>query len=72
MAKATCDAGHVRVNDHVARAGRDLHVDDLVSVLLTRRVLKFRVRSIPDRSPGTAEARKLIEVLENLKREFDL
>ena len=72
MAKATCDAGHVRVNDHVARAGRDLHVDDVVSVLLPRRVLKFRVRSIPDRSPGKAEARELIAVLEDLKREFDL
>ena len=72
MAKATCDAGHVRISGHVARAGRDLHVDDIVSVLLPRRVLKFRVRSIPARSPGKAEARELIEVLEDLKREIDL
>lgn len=71
MAKATCDAGHVRVNDHVARAGRDLHIDDVVSVLLPHRILKFRIRSIPVRSPGKAEARELIEVLEDRKREFD-
>ncbi len=72
MAKATCDAGHVRVNDHLARAGRDLHVDDVVSVLLPRRALKFRVQSIPVRSPGKAEARELIEIMEDLKRASDL
>ena len=72
MAKATCNAGHVRVNDRVARAGRDLQVDDVVSVLLPRRMLKFRIRSVPARSPGKAEARELIEVLEDLKRELDL
>jgi ribosomal 50S subunit-recycling heat shock protein len=72
IAKATCDAGHVQINDHVVRAGRELHVDDVVSVLLPRRVLKFRVRSIPARSPGKAEARELIEILEDVKRESDL
>jgi ribosomal 50S subunit-recycling heat shock protein len=71
MAKATCDAGHVCVNDHVARAARELKVDDTVSVLLPHRVLKFRVRSIPARPPGKAGARNLIEVLEDRKREFN-
>ncbi len=69
MAKATCDAGHVRVNERVVRAGRELHVDDVISVQLPHRVLKFRVRSVPDRSPAKAEARELIEILEDLKRE---
>ncbi len=65
MAKATCDAGRVTVNDHVARAGRNLEIDDVVDLRLARRHMKFRVDSLPARAPGKAEARDMIEVLEN-------
>ena len=65
MAKATCDAGRVTVNDHVARAGRNLEIDDVVDLRLARRHMKFRVDSLPARAPGKVEARDMIEVLEN-------
>ena len=47
LAKETCDAGRVTVNGQEARAGREVHVGDTVSLRLPRRQLKFRVRSIP-------------------------
>ncbi len=69
MAKATCDAGRVQVNGHVARAGHQVRLDDIVTLDLTRRLLKFKVRSLPDRAPGKVESREMIEVLENIRKE---
>ena len=69
MAKATCDAGRVQVNGQVARAGHQVRLDDIVTLDLTRRLLKFKVRSLPDRAPSKVESREMIEVLENIRKE---
>jgi ribosomal 50S subunit-recycling heat shock protein len=71
MAKATCDAERVSVNDQVARAGRDVQVDDIIDLRMARRHMKFRVDSLPARAPGKAEARDMIEILENHVLTFD-
>ncbi len=71
MAKATCDAGRVRVNDSVARPGKELSVGDVVTVDLPRRVMKFRVLVVPARAPAKSEAGDLIDVLENRKKDPD-
>jgi len=63
LAKETCDAGRVTVNGQEARAGREVHVGDTVSLRLPRRQLKFRVRSIPVHAPGKESAREMIEIL---------
>jgi ribosomal 50S subunit-recycling heat shock protein len=63
LAKETCDAGRVTVNGQEARAGREVHVGDTVSLCLPRRQLKFRVRSIPVHAPGKEGAREMIEIL---------
>jgi ribosomal 50S subunit-recycling heat shock protein len=63
LAKETCDAGRVTVNGQEARAGREVHVGDTVSLRLPRRHLKFRVRSIPVHAPGKEGAREMIEIL---------
>jgi ribosomal 50S subunit-recycling heat shock protein len=72
MAKATCDAGKVDVNQSVARPGKDLSVGDIVTVDLPHRVMKFRVVEIPNRAPGKSGARDLIEILENKRKDPDL
>jgi ribosomal 50S subunit-recycling heat shock protein len=71
LAKATCDAGRVRVNQVVARPGREVSAGDVVRVDLPHRVLTFRVLSVPDRAPGKAGAGELIEILENTKKDPD-
>jgi ribosomal 50S subunit-recycling heat shock protein len=72
MAKATCDAGKVDVNQSVARPGKDLSVGDIVTVDLPHRVMKFRVVEIPRRAPGKTGARDLIEILENKRKDPEL
>jgi ribosomal 50S subunit-recycling heat shock protein len=65
LAKETCDAGRVTVNESEARAGRELRVGDTVLIQLPRRQIKFRVRSIPPHAPGKEGAREMIEILED-------
>jgi len=65
LAKETCDAGRVKVNNSEARAGRAVHVGDTVAIEFPRRSFKFKVVSIPARSPGKDGARGMIEILED-------
>jgi ribosomal 50S subunit-recycling heat shock protein len=65
LAKETCDAGRVMVNGQEARAGRDVHVGDTISVRMPRRQLTFRVRSIPSHAPSKEGAREMIELVES-------
>ena len=69
LAKETCDAGRVTVNDHEASAGRDVRVGDTVVIRLPRRILKVRVRSLPAHAPGKEGAREMIEILEDRRVE---
>jgi len=64
LAKEMCDAGRVMVNGQEARAGRDVHVGDTISVRMPRRELTFRVRSIPSHAPSKEGAREMIELVE--------
>jgi ribosomal 50S subunit-recycling heat shock protein len=65
LAKDTCDAGRVRVNDIEARAGREVHVGDTISIDFPRRHLKLKVRAIPAHAPGKEMSREMIEILED-------
>jgi ribosomal 50S subunit-recycling heat shock protein len=63
LAKEMCDAGRVKVNGQEAKAGREIHVDDTISVRMPRRQLNFRVRSIPSHAPSKESAHEIIELL---------
>lgn len=63
MAKATCDAGRVLVNETAARAGRQISVGDVVAVDLPHSRMTFRVALVPERQPGKADAAKMVELL---------
>jgi ribosomal 50S subunit-recycling heat shock protein len=65
LAKETCDAGRVMVNDREAAAGREVRPGDLISVRLPRRLLKIRIRSIPPHAPGKEQAREMIELVDD-------
>lgn len=69
LAHDTCDAGRVKVNGEVARPGRAVRIEDVVSVVLPTRELSFRVRSIPPHAPSKAGAGEMIEILDNRRRE---
>ena len=70
MAKATCAAGKVRVNELLARPGKEISVGDVVTVDLPYRIMRFRVLLVPLRAPGRVGAGDLIEVLENKRKKF--
>lgn len=69
LARATCDAGRVTINGEVARAAREVKVDDIIRVTLSARLMCLRVRSIPRQSPSKALASEMIEILGHRRRE---
>ena len=70
-AKELCDAGEVSVNGLAAKAGRDVHPGDRVTVLLTTREITVEVLDLPaGRSVAKAAARELFRVIG--ERRFDL
>ncbi len=69
LAKDTCDSGRVQVNEAEARAGREVHVGDIVAIDFPRRQFKFRIRTIPGHAPGKDEAREMIAILEDFRKE---
>ena len=69
LAKETCDAGRVRVNDTECRPGHEVRVGDVVKIEFPRRRFKFRVRSIPPHAPGKEGSREMIEILEDVRTE---
>jgi ribosomal 50S subunit-recycling heat shock protein len=65
LAKDLCDADRVSVNGAVARAGREMHVGDVVEVQLPRRRIKVRIQAIPAHAPAKDGARQMVELLED-------
>lgn len=51
------------LDDREVCIGREIRVDDTISIRLPRRQLTFRVRSIPSHPPGKEGAREMVELL---------
>ena len=71
LAKATCDASRIKVNGKLARPGYQIQAEDIVVLDLPNRIMKLKVLALPDRAPGKVESRKMIEVLENVRKKDD-
>ena len=63
VAKAVCDSGRVLLNDHPARAGKEVHEGDILRVNLNSRTLTCKVLSIPTGNVRAADASSLYEVI---------
>jgi ribosomal 50S subunit-recycling heat shock protein len=63
-AKELCDAGHVKIGGHSAKASRGVKVDEVIELTLPNRLLAVRVRAVPtSKSVPKAEAPTLYEVV---------
>jgi ribosomal 50S subunit-recycling heat shock protein len=71
LAKEMCEAGRVTINGTEARAAREVRVGDIIEVQLPRRLLKFRVRSIPSHAPGKQGGREMVELIEDRRNNSD-
>lgn len=63
VANDACDAAHVTVNDHPAKASYDVKVGDVIEVGFGARTLRVRVLSVKE-TVGKSDAAELYEVLE--------
>ena len=70
-AKELCAAGEVSVNGQTAKAGREIHAGDRITLLFSSREVTVEVVAVPTgRSVAKAAARELFRVLG--ERWFDL
>jgi ribosomal 50S subunit-recycling heat shock protein len=71
VAKAACDNGRILVNDHTAKAGKELHEGDILRINLNSRILTCQVLSIPTGNVRAAEAPSIYRVISEEKTERD-
>ncbi len=69
VAKAVCDSGRVLVNDHKAKAGKELHEGDVLHMNLNSRILTCQILSIPTGNVRAAEASSLYRIISEEKVE---
>jgi len=70
-AKEHCDAGEVSVNGQAAKAGREVHPGDRITLVLPAREVTVEVLAVPTgRSVSKSAARDLFHVIG--ERRFDL
>ncbi len=69
VAKAVCDGGRVWVNDHPAKAGKELHEGDVLRIDLKSKILTCQILSIPTGNIRAAEASSIYRVISEEKVE---
>ena len=62
VANEACDAGHVRVNEWVARASYDVKVGDIIEITFGQRILKLKVTDVREHVQKDSAA-ELYEIL---------
>jgi ribosomal 50S subunit-recycling heat shock protein len=67
VAKAVCDSGRVSVNDHPAKAGKEVREGDILRVNLSSRILTCQILSTPTGNVRAAEASSLYRVISEEK-----
>ena len=66
VAKEICDAGRIMVNGHVAKAGHELKLGDIIDISMGSRRLKIKVAELKE-TVRANEADTLYEILEDVR-----
>ena len=69
VAKTICDGGRVWVNDHPAKAGKEVHENDMLRINLSSKILTCQILSIPAGNVRAAEASSLYRLISEEKSE---
>lgn len=63
IAKAICDSNRVMINDHIAKAGKEVHEGDIIRLSMDSGILTFQVISIPNRNISITSASSIYKVI---------
>ena len=63
VAKKACDAGRVKINDKVAKAGDEVNIGDLIEISFGDDTRKYKVLEIREQV-GKKEAQNLYEIVD--------
>ncbi len=71
LAKELCDRGVVKINGQAVKASKEVKPGDVVEIDTVTRFLKVKVLRVPEtKSVSKKEARELVEVLEERKKDI--
>ncbi len=66
-----CNEGVVKVNGKQAKASKEISENDVIEIDTITRYLKFKVVKIPtSKNVSKKEAKELVEILEEKKKDF--
>ena len=71
LAKEMCDKKLVRVNDQIAKAGKEIEKGDSICVTFREQTLKVEVEEVPERGVSKKEASTLYSVVEDIRKTED-
>jgi ribosomal 50S subunit-recycling heat shock protein len=69
LAKEMCDKKLIQVNEHVAKAGKEVDEGDTIAVKFRNRLLKVRVEEVPQRAVSKKDAASLYTILEDIRQQ---
>jgi ribosomal 50S subunit-recycling heat shock protein len=69
LAKEMCDKRLIRVNEHVAKAGKEITEGDTITVKFRNRLLKVHVVQVPQRPVSKKDVSSLYTVLEDIQEQ---
>lgn len=69
LAKEWADAGHIRIGEETAKAGRQIREGDELEIWQPSRVLRIRVLAVPPQRPSKKEAPAYYEIIEEKRVE---
>ncbi len=68
-AKRACDSGCVRVDDQLAKAGREVRVGEVIAIDTDIEYLRLEVLDLPRRTVSRAQRQDYYRVLERQRRD---
>lgn len=71
LAKEMCDKKLVCVNDVVAKAGKEIEPEDILSIKYPHRTLKVKIETVPERAVSKKDASALYTILEDIRKPED-
>jgi len=67
LARGLCDGGRVKVNGHIARAGKEIKVGDELEIRFGRKTVALQVLSLPESAVSKKAASEMYRIIREEK-----
>ncbi len=72
LAKEICEMGAVKINGHVAKAGHEINIGDVLEISFWNRDIRLEILEVPHTAIPKGKAGELYKILEQIFKEGEL